>query len=176
MWKKLMLFVGVFLLVINSYAQTPTDGFTMSKGEVCTVLDKGGSFWTNYWEGNRYRNNPNIGRFSSQIWMPMLGYGFSSKLNLFAGLPYISTRSTGGYMTGMKGWQDVQLEAKYRLVKKESKRGIAYVFLTAGISAPATDYVPDHLPFSIGLGTNNVTGRGIFHFEYKKGIFYTIQS
>lgn len=175
-WKMLVLFIVVFLMTNTLAAQTPTDGFTMSKNEVCAVLYKAGSSWTHYWEGKRYRDNPNIGRFSSASWIPMLGYGVSSRLNLFVGLPYISTNSSGGYMTGMKGWQDLELEAKYRVIKKQKENGTFYTFLTIGVSAPVTDYVPDHLPFSIGLGTKNLKGRAIIHYESKKGVFYTIQS
>lgn len=174
--KWIYIVMLALLFIDRIQAQTPTDGFTMSKGEICTVMDRGGSTWTNYWEGKRYRDNPNIGRFSSLMWMPMLGYGLTSKLNLFAGLPHITTNSTGGFMTGMRGWQDLQLEVKYRLVKKQNERGIFYTFFTAGVSAPATDYVPDHLPFSIGLGTKNLTGRTIIHYEHKKGFYYTIQT
>ena len=174
--KKVILCIAATVLINNIYAQTPTDGFTMSKGEICLVVDKGGSTWKNYWEGKRFRDNPNIGRFTSSMWMPMAGYGLSSRLNLFAGLAYISTESTAGQMTGMKGWQDLQLEAKYRLIKKQKGKGTFYTFLTAGVSAPASDYVPDYLPFSIGLGTKNLIGRVVAHYERKAGFFYTVQT
>lgn len=174
--KKVILCMLSLLLIYSTKAQTPTDGFTMSKGEVCLVIDRGGSSWDHYWEGKRYRNNLNLGTFSSSMWMPMAGYGVSSRLNLFAGLAHVSTSSTAGTMTGMRGWQDFQLEAKYQLIKKQKEKGTFYTFLTAGVSAPASNYVPDHLPFSIGLGTKNLIGRAIVHYERKKGMFYTIQT
>lgn len=174
-WKAILL--SIFVSITSSvFSQTPSDGFSMAKGEICTVIDKGQTTWMHYWEGKRYRDNPNIGKFQADMWMPMFGYGLSSKLNLFAGLAHITTRSSGGYMTGMSGWQDLQLEAKYRILKKQKEKGSLFVFTTIGISAPASNYVADHLPYSIGLGTKNVIGRVIVQYEQKKGLFYTIQT
>ena len=175
-WASTSLIVFCMLSVSIGRAQTPADGFTMSKGEICLVTDYGGSGWTSYWEGKRLRSNQNVGRFSSSMFMPMAGYGLSSRLNLFAGSARIETRSSAGTMAGMKGWQDLQLEAKYRLVKRQKEKGTLYSFLTTGVSVPVSNYVPDNLPYSIGLGSRNLIIRAIFHYERKTGWFNTIQS
>lgn len=164
------------LLPALGSAQTPADGFTMSKGEICLVTDFGGSAWTSYWEGKRLRSNQNVGRFSSSMFMPMAGYGLSSRLNLFAGAARIETRSSAGTMAGMQGWQDLQLEAKYRLIKRQKEKGTWYAFLTGGVSAPVSNYIPDNLPYSIGLGSKNLILRSILHYERKSGWFSTIQT
>jgi len=166
----------LMLISLKTQAQTPTDGFTMSKGEICLVTDYGQTTWKEYWEGTRLRENLNLGTFQSNMIMPMAGYGLSNRLNLFAGLPYISTSSTAGQMTGMKGWQDLSLSAKYKLIKKKNEQGTFYTFLTAGISFPVSDYVPDFLPYSIGLGATTVSGRVIAHYEHKSKLFATFQT
>lgn len=163
-------------IAIQSRSQTPTDGFSMSKGEICLVAGYGQSKWDQYWEGTLLRKNENLGTFNSKMIMPMLGYGLSNRLNLFASLPHISTSSTAGYMTGKKGWQDLSIDAKYKLVKKQGKAGTFYTFLTAGFSLPASNYVPDHLPFSIGLGAKTLSGRVIAHYEHKSHLFATVQT
>src|ERR1700730_13927301 len=101
----------LFLLVTSLYflmlqplkAQMPDDGFTMSKGELCLVAGYQQSKWTDYWEGKRVRENKNVGTFTSKVIMPMVGYGLTDKLNLFAGLPYINNSSDAGTMQGKKG-------------------------------------------------------------------------
>src|SRR5882757_7767120 len=98
-----------------AYAQMPADGFTMNKGEICVVAAAGQSSWTDYWEGKRLRDNPNIGRFTSTQFSPMLGWGISKRFNVFAGLPYISNSSSAGYMARKKGWQDFSMALKFRI-------------------------------------------------------------
>jgi hypothetical protein len=164
------------LISVDTQAQTPNDGFTMSKGEICLVTDYGQSTWKEYWEGTRLRENLNLGTFTSKMIMPMAGYGLSDKLNFFAGLPYISNSSSAGQMTGMKGWQDLSISAKYKLIKKKKDHGTFYTFLTAGFSLPVSDYVPDFLPYSIGLGATTLTGRVIAHYEHKSHFFATAQT
>src|SRR4249920_3464635 len=102
--------------LIPAMAQMPDDGFTMSKGELCLVACYKQSQWKEYWEGKRLRENLNIGTFTSKAFMPMLGYGVTGKLNLFASLPYINNSSHAGTMTGKKGWQDFSFAAKYHFL------------------------------------------------------------
>lgn len=160
----------------KALAQTSNDGFSMKKGEICLVTAYGQSTWDEYWEGTLLRANPNVGKFTSTMIMPMLGYGLSDRLNLFASLPHVQTSSSEGYMTGMKGWQDLSVDAKYRLIKKKSAAGTFYTFLAAGFSLPVTNYVPDHLPYSIGLGAKTANARIIAHYEHKSHLFMTVQT
>lgn len=178
--KRITKLTAIILFLVlagfGANAQMPADGFTMSKGEICLVTDYGQSSWKEYWEGTRLRENLNLGTFTSKMIMPMAGYGLSDRLNLFAGLPYISTSSTEGQMTGMKGWQDLSIAAKYKLIKKKKEHGTFYTFLTAGFSLPVGNYVPDFLPYSIGLGAKTLTGRVIVHYEHKSNFFATAQT
>jgi len=175
-FKRLLAVALAICAALPSRSQTPNDGFTMSKGEICLVAGYGQARWDQYWEGTLLRENPNLGTFNSRMIMPMLGYGLSDKLNLFASLPHIANSSTAGQMSGKKGWQDLSIDAKYKLVKKKNKAGTFYTFLTAGFSLPATNYAPDHLPFSIGLGAKTLSGRVIVHYEHKSHLFATIQT
>ena len=175
-FKRLLAVALAICAALPSRSQTPNDGFTMSKGEICLVAGYGQARWDQYWEGTLLRENPNLGTFNSRMTMPMLGYGLSDKLNLFASLPHMVNSSTAGQMSGKKGWQDLSVDAKYKLVKKKNKAGTFYTFLAAGFSLPATNYVPDHLPFSIGLGAKTISGRVIAHYEHKSHLFATVQT
>ncbi len=155
----------------------PNDGFVMYKGELCTVLGYGQSSWTKYWEGTRLRDNLNVGKFTSKMFMPMLGYGITDKLTVFAGLPYINNSSDAGFMAAKKGWQDLSLDAKYLFFNKNlNKNSNLKAFVTAGFSLPATDYKPDFLPYSIGLGAKTAQLRLIAHYLYRERFFATVQT
>jgi hypothetical protein len=175
--------VNIYMLCIlctaytqNAKAQMPDDGFTMDKGIVCAVATYGQSKWSNYWEGTRYRNNLNIGTFTSKTVMPMLAYGITNKLNIFAGLPYISNSSSAGNMTGKKGFQDFSVDAKYRAFNYTKRQFNFNLFAAAGFSLPASRYVPDFLPYSIGLGSKTASARVIAHSTFKKHWFFTAQA
>src|SRR6478672_10647327 len=163
-------------VVQHATAQMPDDGWTMRKGEVCLVTDYMQSSFTEYWEGKRLRENLNMGKFTSKVFMPMVAYGITDKLTAFAGVPYINNSSDAGTMTGKKGWQDLSLHAKYLLVDKASKDWTYKLFATGGVSFPVSNYPPDFLPYSIGLGSTNVEGRLVAHFVHLEKWFTTIQT
>jgi hypothetical protein len=178
MKKGGIIICGIVIMLLSKVAsaQTATDGFSMAKGEICLVGGYSQTTWDEYWEGTLLRENLNVGTFKSKMIMPMLGYGLSDKLNFFASLPYIDNSSTAGQMTGKKGIQDFSFDAKYKLVKKSSKNGTFYAFVTAGFSLPASNYIPDYLPYSIGLGAKTLSGRVIVHYEHKSHFFATAQT
>jgi len=165
------------LLIIHSTkAQMPDDGWTMRKGELCLVTDYMQSSFTEYWEGKRLRENLNLGKFTSKVIMPMIGYGITDKLTAFAGVPHIDNSSDAGTMTGQKGWQDLSLHLKYLLLNKNAGKWDYKLFATGGGSFPISDYPPDFLPYSIGLGTTNIDTRMVGHFVYSQKWFTTVQT
>lgn len=174
-WSTVVV-AALLLTSTRATAQTAFDGFTMSKGELCLVAAYGEMNWTEYWEGKRLRENLNIGKFSSKQFMPMLGYGLTDRISLFATVPHISNSSDAGYMAHLKGWQDLQMEAKIQLSKTKIGKGTLSTFGTVGFSTPLTDYIPDFLPYSIGLGATTAQARIIGHYKLDKGWFGTIQT
>lgn len=148
----------------------------MSKGELCLVATYGESTWKEYWEGKRLRENLNIGRFTSANFMPMAGYGITNRISLFATTAYISNSSDAGTMQHMKGWQDLHMEAKMQLSKTELGNSKLSSFVTVGFSLPISNYIPDFLPYSIGLGSKTASARLIGHWKHNNGIFATVQT
>ncbi len=172
--RLLLFFIAVFPFV--SSAQSPNDGLMMPVRNWCNVLQYSHSSWDEYWEGPTKRTNANIGAISTQSVMFMTNYGISERLNVIAGVPYIWTASDVSYLDGQKGIQDLSVWLKYQAYGHEFKSGSSFkVFATGGLSTPVSNYVPDFLPFSIGLQSKTASLRGILHYSLKNGLYATAQ-
>jgi hypothetical protein len=166
----------MLLSVCSVWGQTPTDGLMMSPYELCSVVQYNRSQWSNYWEGTRKRNNENIGTLTSQSVALMGAYGINKRLNLIFSLPYITNEASAGNMKGLSGVQDLSLWAKYRWLHQPTEIGKLSSFITLGGSLPAGRYVPDWLPFSIGMGARTASARAIVHYRLNQGWYATAQS
>jgi hypothetical protein len=153
------------------YAQTEHDAIMMNKGQWCNGASYMHSQWSDYWEGTFKRNNDNIGTITTQSVMYMTNYGISNKINIMAGLPYVWTNASKGTLHGMKGFQDASVYLKWRPLSVKSGKGILSLFAVGGVSTPASNYVRDFLPLSIGLGSTNVSGRLLI--DYQRRAFFT---
>ncbi|HYG15428.1 MAG TPA: hypothetical protein VEC12_06705, partial [Bacteroidia bacterium] len=138
---KITLAVAALFAFTGLAAQMPNDGIFLVKGELCAVTTYHHSSWKKYWEGGRLRENSNIGTFRSQAIMPMAAYGITSRINVFAGLPYIWTKATDGTMAGQRGWQDFSIGVKGKFYELESGSIKTSVQGFAGYSLPVTNYV-----------------------------------
>lgn len=156
----------------EAFAQTPNDGLMMGKRYICNVLTYSNSSWSEYWEGSLQRANPNIGTFTAQNVMFMSAYGLTDRLNVIVGLPYVWTKSDGGHMAGQRGLQDLSLWLKWQPLKVSGGAGTLSGFVTGGVSAPLSNYVPDMLPFSIGIHAKTAVLRGILNYNLK-GFYLT---
>jgi len=149
-------------------AQTEWDAIMMNKNQFCSGPMYTHSSWKNYWEGTLKRENLNIGRVTTQSVMIMANYGITDNLNVMASAPYVWTEASAGTLKGMSGVQDISAFIKWRAVNKKLGKGKIAAYAIGGISTPLTDYVVDYLPLSIGLGTTNLTARGMVDFIQNK--------
>jgi len=166
---KPLLLLAVMLCSVFAKGQTLDDGLMMPKKYFCTGFLYTYSQWDKYWEGTLKRDNQNIGTFSSHNIMYVGNYGITDKLNVIAMAPYISNQSNKGTLTGLQGVQDLTIGAKYRLVRKQIGENRLSVFGVATVSTPLSNYTIDLLPMSIGLGSTNLSARGIINFRLKQG-------
>jgi hypothetical protein len=174
--KKYITLVGLVLSTSILFAQTPTDGFFMPKDEICVAFNYDYTTWSQYWEGTLKRDNSNIGTISTQQMQLMGAYGLNKYINLIAVLPnYIVTRASAGTMAGHRGLQDAAFWVKVKPWSKDFSKGRADAFVAAGYSMPVTNYYPDYLPLSIGLGARMAHLRGNMHFFAKKDWFVGVQ-
>ena len=148
-------------------AQTIDDGLMVAPKALFTGVLYGHDSWSEYWEGTLKRENGNVGDVSTNAVVWMGNYGLTSRINLIAMLPYLSTSASAGTLHGQTGVQDLTLAAKGR------------VFTTGGLDAfavvsygfPVTDYTPDLLPLSIGLHTERFSTRLTTQYRFGPGLF-----
>lgn len=155
------------------YGQMPNDGIFLAKKELCNVVTYNHSSWKKYWEGERLRENSNIGTVRTQAIMPMVGYGITDKINAFVGLPYVWTHASAGTMAGQRGWQDFSGGIKAKLYTRKFGSFETSLQGFGGFSIPVTNYVADFLPLSIGLQSKTLTGRAIVHVEHASKLHAT---
>jgi outer membrane putative beta-barrel porin/alpha-amylase len=149
-------------------AQTDMDAIMMNKKQFCQGIIYDYSAWDHYWEGTNKRDNANLGTVSTQMAMYMPNYGITNNLNVMASVPYVWTKASAGTLHGMQGFQDMSVVVKWRpYVTKIGKNKLSF-FVLGGISTPLSNYVIDFLPMSIGLGSTNLTARGMVDFRRGK--------
>jgi hypothetical protein len=165
---KLSIILTIICLPLLSLAQTEMDAIMMNRNQFCNGLVYDHSSWAHYWEGTFYRDNPNLGTVTTQMAMFMSNYGITDNLNIMASAPYIWTKASAGTLHGMEGLQDLSVFAKWRVgTKKFGKNKISF-FAIGGFSTPLTNYVIDFLPMSIGLGSTNLTARGMVDYSHNR--------
>ena len=150
------------------FSQTDQDGIMMNKYQFCNGFVYTHSSWDHYWEGTLKRTNENLGTVTTQSVMYMANYGITNNLNVMVGAPYIFTKASAGTLHGLKGVQDLSLLVKYRAIKASFGKSKLSLFAVGGFSTPLTNYVTDLQPLSIGLGSTNLSIRGLIDYQYKR--------
>ncbi len=165
--KKIVVLLLCLLGFVELKAQMPHDAIYMNKNLACGALIYGNTSWTNYWENGLKRDNPNIGRLTTQSATAMIAYGITRDINVIAMVPYVKTEASQGNLMGQEGLQDASV-----FVKTKTK---AYHGITAhgvvGFSVPVTNYVPDFMPMSIGLGAKTLIVRGMLSYALPKHLY-----
>lgn len=167
----------VFLFFVGHFlpAQSPTDGLMMKRGQLCNLLQYQHSSWKEYWEGEKLRENQNLGTVTTQSVMLMSALGITSRLNVMAALPFIWTGTSASYLAGQNGIQDLNLWLKWRAYDFKMGSASWSLFGTGGFSTPLSNYVPDFLPLSIGMQSTNFSGRIIVYGKMPTGWYATAQ-
>ena len=170
-----LLFVGLGLNTI-AIAQTPLDALLMPKGEICIATISENATWDRYWEGSYSRTNGNIGTFTRQMFMPMVVGGITDKINFIVSLPFVKTFASKGQLAGAEGIQDFGLSLKAQFLGKSFGKGKLMGFSNISFSIPASNYLSDYMPFSLGFGSNEAGLRAILQYELDKGPYVRISS
>ncbi|MDX2248349.1 MAG: transporter [Bacteroidia bacterium] len=152
-------------------AQTPSDAIMMKKGELCLALIYDYGSWDQYWEGATLRGNENIGTLTRTSLNPMIAAGITDKIGVLIALPYISTKSSGGQMAGVNGFQDINLAVKAEILNQKLGKGKLALLATGAFATPATNYLSDYMPYSLGLGAPEGTLRGILQYKLDFGLY-----
>jgi hypothetical protein len=156
----------------ETYAQMPNDAIYMDKKTACLAVTYSHSSWNKYWENTLLRKNENIGTHTTQNAMAMLAVGVTQNLNVIVALPYVWTQASAGNLKWQRGIQDASGWVKYRFVNRSGFSAHAI----AGASIPASNYIPDFLPMSIGLQCKTATGRLMVSYRHQKTGLYATAS
>lgn len=162
------------MATIHLCAQTENDGLMMPKKNLCVGGLYQNSSWNEYWEGTFKRENLNIGTVTTNAYNFNANYGFTNKLNLIVGIPYIQTKASAGTLKGQMGFQDFSLTLKFKAIEKQNGKSNYSLIGFAGFSLPMTDYPADYLPLNIGLQSKTGTLRLMGDFQ--NGKFFTTLS
>ena len=174
--KKLIRNIAAVIIMVSGLAsprfvsaQTDVDAIMMNKKQFCEGLTYDYSSWDHYWEGTFKRVNQNLGTVSMQGIMYMPNYGITNKLNIMASVPYMWTKATEGTLHGLRGIQDLSVTVKWKPITVSLGKNQFSLITIGGFSTPLSNYVIDFLPLSIGLGSTNLTARGMI--DYRHGRF-----
>ena len=158
----------------SASAQTPSDAMIMKKREACIALIYDRGFFDQYWEGTYLRSNETIATVTRVSVMPMLAVGILDQLNFYIGVPYVRTESSepnGGQLQGAKGFQDLTVALKYRIVNSDLGKGKLSAYAASGFALPISNYLSDYRPYSLGNGTQELSLRGIVQYRWNMGLY-----
>ncbi|MBK7872013.1 MAG: transporter [Saprospiraceae bacterium] len=180
--KKLILLILLTTGIIISgtlqplEAQTPTDAEMMGKGQICIAALYMHDTWNEYWEGTLKRDNQNVGTLTRQTVMPMFSLGLIKGLNVIVALPWVKTEASGGQVAGADGIQDFGIWIKATALDKTIGAGRLTLHGVAGFSTPASNYLSDYAPFSLGFGCTEGSLRSILQYQIGTGPYLRAQA
>lgn len=150
-------------------AQLPTDAIMMANGQLCVAATYTHDTWDEYWEGTLKRVNGNVGTLTRQTIAPMFALGLTDRINVLGALPWMSTEASGGQIKGASGFQDFGIWIKATAIKGQSENAGFTFHPVVGVSFPASNYLEDYGPFSLGLGAANLSLGGVVQYKLEKG-------
>jgi hypothetical protein len=153
------------------YSQTPADAVMMGSKRICVAGIFSSNKMDEYWEGTLLRTNLNVTPFTRNSYELMVAAGITDRINLLVSLPYVETSSSGGYFQGAKGFQDFGAWIKAEAFKKHLGMGDFSTHAVVGFTVPASNYLADYAPFSLGLGCPQLHMRGIFQYLFDFGVY-----
>jgi hypothetical protein len=154
------------------HAQTIDDGIMIGRRNLFAGSIYSYDHWDRYWQGSLNRVNGNVGTVTTQVNTLSANFGVTDRLNVIGLVPYVWTNASQGVLSGMQGFQDITLAAKYNAFERPftSLGSIRVIGVVAG-SIPLTDYEPDFQPLSIGNHSKRISGRLTLNFQSYRGWF-----
>ena len=163
---------AIVLVAAPLAAQTLDDGVMLARRELLTGDSYTVDTWDRYWEGALKRTNANIGTVTTKVNVLHANYGLADRLNVIGMVPYVWTKPSQGYLHGIQGLQDLTLGLKWKAIERSSPSvGSLGAFAVVSAGIPLTDYNPELLPLSIGLGSTRVSWRGTVNYQMPSGWF-----
>jgi len=164
--RTLQLLTLVAISASAAGAQTSDDGLMIAKRTLAAGVVYAHDSWDQYWEGTLKRTNGNIGTLTTQSTTLVGAYGVTERLGLIASLPYVRTHASQGVLHDLKGFQDLNITAKLRLLGTgPTRHGALNAFIAARAAVPVGDYTPDFYPLSIGTAGRRASGHVTLDYQ-----------
>ena len=170
--RSLRWLILAMVSALPAAAQTIDDGSMRPKRTLSLGVLYAHDSWDEYWEGTLRRTNGNIGTLTTKSVTMMTGYALTDRLGLIAAIPYIWTHASQGVLHDMRGFQDLALGARFKLLSSGSGRFGTFGASIAGVAAlPTSDYTPDFYPLSIGTAGRRAAGHLTLDFRSNSNWF-----
>ena len=170
--RRIPLSLLILLSAAPLAAQTIDDGIMLHKGTLFAGWVYTHDSWDTYWEGTLERDNGNIGTVTTQSNLLFGNYGVTDRFNVIATAPYVWTQASQGVLSGMQGFQDITLAAKFSLFEGGAATlGSMRAIAVASAGLPLSDYTPDFAPMSIGSGSKRISGRFTLNTHSERGLY-----
>ncbi|HEU4688053.1 MAG TPA: hypothetical protein VFS23_06835 [Vicinamibacterales bacterium] len=169
-------------LAVPLQAQTIDDGIMLRQHELLTGNFYSHDSWDEYWEGALKRTNGNIGTITTETNVFAVNYGLFDRFNVIGNVPYVWTNASQGVLHGIQGFQDLSLAGKWTAHETPAGDGVLRTILVVAAGIPLTNYNPELLPLSIGMGSTRVSWRGTVNYQTNPGWYvngttaYTVRS
>ena len=170
--KILSSIIPLTLLSVCLEAQTIDDGVMIPRHTLFTGDVYSHDAWDHYWETHLNRVNGNLGTVTTQTNTFSANYGITNHLDFIALVPYVWTNASEGVLSGMQGFQDITLAAKYNFFERPfTKHGTLRAIGVVSGSIPLTNYEPDFQPLSIGNQSKRIAAHLTLNYQTHRGWF-----
>lgn len=170
------------------FAQSPVSGFMSGKGKGAVALSYGSESYDNvFLVPLEVKGVPVFNDVQTNSVSLYAAYGISDRIEVVAGLPYISSKGNGnadvldelGYDNTRSGLQDVSLFLKYNPLTVEVGEGSLSFQLAAGLKTPLGNYRADEglqSIIAIGNRATSINGLAIAQWQAASGLFVSTQA
>ncbi len=156
-------------------AQGMINGSMMGAGKGMAAISYANESFKEFWEGDKLYYEANMGTVTTQSVALMLTQGITSQIDIVAMVPYISSTFSQGTLASQSGLQDFSFAVKFRPYQlKTESSGTLSAIISAGVSTPTTDYVPD-AGNAIGSHVGTADARLTVAYESTFGLFANAQ-
>jgi len=163
--KKSIIFLSFcFLILCPGFSQGKVDGFYRGKGNGVVGLGLGFEDSKDYFAGRT-----KTGLTRNLYYANLYGvYGLTKDFDVSLAIPFMSSNTNTNF-------QDLSLNAKYRVFRKAYTKQQLELSLVAGFSTPIADYDIGGLN-DLGQQATIIESRIMLHYNLVSGWFFTLQS
>ncbi|HKB17263.1 MAG TPA: transporter [Planctomycetota bacterium] len=173
--RRLPLAAATTLLLPGLAAAQGETGFLRGAGHLDTAISYTKDAYNKFWLGTDKVHDPGVGRVTRSTYNLYVAYGLTDEVDLAMSAPWVVASSTSGNFDRESDFQDLGLQAKWRLLRQRVGPGEASLLVAPGIKIPLGHYESDSVT-AIGDGQTDYRGRVVAHYGLDNGVFFSLES